>query len=362
MKIALIGDIALFGKYSVKNNPRLPDQLQELSRYLSGFDYVIGNLEIPFSVRKKPYGAKSAFLCSDPENIDILTLLNISAVSLANNHMFDFGREGLETTIRLLDEKGIRWFGINGKDFKIEKEGNRISVNGFCCYSSNPQGLSSRLGKRGLNAIRGHEVEQLIEENHKNGWLNIISVHSGTEHVSGPSLEQIRLSRKLAEKASYVWHGHHPHVVQGIDEYRDSIIAHSLGNFLFSDFHGDRLCPPLQLTEENRTGMIVELDIEKNRIKEYGIKFIRMGEAGNISIREDDDLKERYSEILSRAHSEPENYRLERTRQREEYLRGRREMRDLKWVIRHLRPRYVRLILDYRKNRKKYHKAIRRHI
>ena len=94
MRIALLGDIALFGRLSYKNSKDLNYYFEDVASFLGTMDYVVGNLETPFSVKKKTSGAKSAYICSDIENIKILKSLHIKAVSLANNHMFDFGKEG----------------------------------------------------------------------------------------------------------------------------------------------------------------------------------------------------------------------------------------------------------------------------
>lgn len=362
MKIALLGDIALFGDFSVKYNPDLFDRLKVLSDYLSGFDYVIGNLETPFSKKKKRGGAKSAYIYSDPENIEILKFLHVTAVSLANNHMYDFGQEGVDTTIELLEKHNIRWFGTDGKDYRIDDGGNRIAVNGFCCYSSNPLKLSSRFGKKGLNAIRHPEIEELMVRNHEEGWLNIVSVHSGLEHVSTPSIDQVRLSRKLAHRVPYIWHGHHPHVVQGVDYYNGSVIAHSLGNFIFSEHKGDRLCPKLELSQENRIGMILEIDIENNVISNRKTTFTKNEGSDGVRLLNDDRLNEKYDVLLSRVFENPEKYEADRRTQRAVYINQRKEMRDFKWFMKRMRPRYFRLLVDYRRNSKKYNKAIRNHL
>lgn len=70
MKIALLGDIALFGRMSMTENEELHDYFLDISDYLSCFDYVVGNLETPFSIAKKTNGAKSAFICSNPVSND----------------------------------------------------------------------------------------------------------------------------------------------------------------------------------------------------------------------------------------------------------------------------------------------------
>lgn len=362
MRIALLGDIAMFGNFSVNSNPNLIEGLREISDYLSGFDHVIGNLETPFTAKRKPHGAKSAYLGSDPANVEVLKALHVSAVNLANNHMADFGHEGIATTKRLLDENGIPWFGLDGKDYILEDGDSKIAFNGFCCHSTNPIKLSSRMGRKGVNRLNYPEMLNLLKSNSSKGRLNIFAVHSGIEHVSSPSLEQIRLARKLAEDAPYVWYGHHPHVVQGIDLYNGAVIAHSLGNFSSSEYEGDNLCPKIELTEDNRIGLILELKIENNKIKEYKAVFTRLNENGSISLLKDEGLAEKYSEMLKEAFSHPESYEKKRREQRSLYLARRREMRNLSWVMRRLRPRYFRLYIDYRNNARHFHQNVKKHL
>ena len=79
MKIALLGDMAFFGRMSVNENPQAEEYFSEVADYLQGFDYVVGNLETPFSEKKKTSGAKSAYICADVENVRTLKQLHVNA-------------------------------------------------------------------------------------------------------------------------------------------------------------------------------------------------------------------------------------------------------------------------------------------
>ena len=264
MKIALLGDIALFGHCSTK------DFFKEIGEYLSTFDYVVGNLETPFSLKKKTNGSKSAYICADPSSVGILKALHLNAVTLANNHMFDYGIEGYELTKRLLDEGGITWFGTEGKALRLEKAGNKIVFSGYCCYSSNPLCCVPN-GAYGVNAYNVTTVRNILRENDADGYLNIVAVHAGIEHVNYPSMDHIRAARLLAETCPYVYYGHHPHVIQGVEEYKGALIAHSLGNFCFDEVYADATdsIPLVVLTKNNRMGVILELTIENNKVVEW---------------------------------------------------------------------------------------------
>lgn len=200
----------------------------------------------------------------------MLNILGIDAVTIANNHMFDYGSEGYETTKKLLEETGIEWFGAEGKELRVVNNGNKIAFLGYCCYSSNPLNCVDA-GGYGVNAYNIETVRHRLKVNDADGYLNIVAVHAGIEHVNYPSIDHIMAARLLAEECPYVYYGHHPHVIQGIEEYKGSLIAHSLGNFCFDDVYTSATDskPLVELTENNRTGMILELTIENNKVVDW---------------------------------------------------------------------------------------------
>lgn len=362
MKIALLGDIGLLEEYSLAHNKMLPSKLKRIADYLSTFDLVVGNLESPLSIKKKTWGAKSSYVCTDIENIKVLKLLHINALTLANNHIYDFGKEGLETTKKLLKEVGIEWFGVDGKDYKVERDGNKLAFNGFCCYSTNPLRLSKKRGQNGINTFNIPDVKDILVENARKGWLNILAIHSGIEHVNMPGIDQIKVSRLFGDTADYIWHGHHPHVVQGIEQYKNSLIAHSLGNFCFAGNRTDKNRPVVELSENNRIGMILEIEIENNKLKSFTPTLIHIGEDGSIELMTDSTSVERYSEMLKDALPNQEEYKRKRKLQRSEYLEGRKNMRNLSWYLKRLRYRYIKLMLTNRRNHKKYLACVHNHL
>lgn len=356
MRIALLGDIALFGCFSINKNKDLSSNLKEIGKYLEGFDLVVGNLESPFSTQKKTYGAKSAYVCSDVENIGVLKWLNVNIVNLANNHMFDYGKEGYETTKKLLSEAGIQFFGTEGKTIDVDLNDNHLRFSGYCCYSTNPLMISEEQGGYGVNKYNVADVKDLMKTADDQGYLNIIAAHVGLEHVNYPSLDHVRAARQLADDCPYVYYGHHPHVVQGVEEYKGSLIAHSLGNFCFDDVYtsASKDEPLVRLSDQNRTGMILELTIENNLIKDWKEQLIHIGNDGCISlINSYDDLIKPYNEGLKACESNPE-YEVARKGVINARLSERRSKRNIVWVLKRLRPRYIKLILDMRRNSKLY--------
>ncbi len=166
MRIALLGDTAFFGKFSVDNSPDIYSYFNEVRNLLKEFDYVVANLETPFIKGQKTFGNKSAYLGSSLINIELLKYIGINIVNLANNHIFDYGHGGFRLTKETLEENDIAYFGVEGKKVKIELDGNRIVFSGYCCFSTNPVGI----GGNGINGLIYSEVKSSIINCHKEGY------------------------------------------------------------------------------------------------------------------------------------------------------------------------------------------------
>ena len=362
MRLALLGDIALYGVFSIKERIEAIHKLSDIVSYLSDFDYVVGNLETPFSLNKKTKGAKSAYLCSDIQNVEILKLLGINAVSLANNHMFDYGHEGYETTKKVLTEASIDFFGAEGKELYVEFEDNRLAFSGFCCYSTNPLQCVN-CGEYGVNAYDIEKVKDVIERNHRDGFMNIVAVHAGIEHVNYPSIDHIRAARLLAGVCPYIYYGHHPHVVQGVEVYKNSLIAHSLGNFCFDDvYNGISNTPLVSLSENNRTGMILDLTIQQNKIVDWKEQLIYIQEDGVIRLIEDEKTLLEYNCHLEKCEKNVDEYLLLRERIIGNRIAERKKGRDSRWYLTRLKPRYARLLWNIHQNVKLYNKCVKTQI
>lgn len=357
MKIALLGDIALFGSCTTF------EYFNEISNYLTGFDYVVGNLETPFSDKKKTNGAKSAYICAEPSSVTILKFLHIDSVTLANNHMFDYGKEGYELTKALLEDNGIEWFGTEGKELLVEKDGNRIALLGFCCYSSNPLQCVKN-GKYGVNAYNLDTVQKRLKVNNEKGFFNIIAVHAGIEHVNYPSIDHVRSARMLADICPYVYYGHHPHVIQGAEVYKGSLIAHSLGNFCFDNVYADASAdkPLVELTENNRKGVILELTIENNKVESWKEQVICIPKDGCIRLINDSIQLNTYNEKLRHCMDNSLEYEAERFQIINSRLAERKAQRNIQWFVKRFRPRYLRLMFDMRKNKKLYNENVKKYV
>ena len=329
MKIALLGDVAFFGKYCLKSNPNVYDYFNDLKIYLSQFDLIVANLEAAFIEQENSIanGHKSAYVSSHPINIDLLKFLGINIVNLANNHILDYGAEGFNKTVKLLDDNDINWFGVNSKKLKLEFS-EKIAFHGYCAFNTNPLGAKNNSG---VNALIGEVVEKELKESASDGFYNILSIHSGVEHVNFPSMEDINLARYFSTIVPYTYYGHHPHVAQGVERINDSIIAYSLGNLCFDDVYDPKGNLIVEQSENNKSSFILTLDINNGEVSEYGIVNFKNKQEKCVLLNSDDCCKvKEYSDALSMQKSKYDAMRNEKITS---ILKVRNSHRDLKWLL-----------------------------
>lgn len=360
MKIAFLGDLAFFGKFSLQNNDSLYDYFKDISLYLAKFDLVVGNLETPFVTKAKSYGAKSAFIKSEPINVDLLKYLNINIVTIANNHTFDFGVEGFKETLQILSSNNIKYFGNEDTPLVIEKNGECIRFQGYCCYSSNPLGIKGKFDDIGINKLSYNSIEKFIKAG-KDNELNIAAIHCGQEHINYPNYDHVKLSRQLSEVGPYVYYGHHPHVAQGVEKLNDSLIAHSLGNFCFDDVYTPKSDRPLiKLSENNKESFILEIETENSMLMSHKTTSIYMGENRmHINDEKTSSIDEKllvYSDYLKKSE---DIFTKERSELLGQYIKERKDLRNFKWYLKRLNLNSFFQLRNAYQNNKKYVKYVR---
>lgn len=348
MKIALLGDIALFGKYSIINDFKYEEYFSDVKKILSKCDYVIGNLEAPFTFSNIKKGNKSVYIKSEIENINIINYLGIHALSLANNHIYDYGKIGVKHTIEILNKNNISWFGVNNKSHQINIKGVSLSIYGYCSYNTNPSYSSflNRFTNNGLNILRYKTLEHISDKKNKEG-INIISIHSGIENISIPSIEDLKFSRHLANKMDYIYYGHHPHVLQGNQQYKNSLFCYSLGNFCFDDIIDHRTNTPLVIqNDRNKSSVITIINIKDNKIDNYeNINIYPSKEKLHCFTKEKNSNVLNLDKLLSFTLEEMNEIRNKEIKLN---VDNRNSKRNIQWVISRLRPSTgLRIINNY---------------
>jgi poly-gamma-glutamate synthesis protein (capsule biosynthesis protein) len=261
----------LISYYSVKeNNPFLNS------------DIVFCNLEAPLIFT---HGSIKLPFEGNPDVIDLMKILNVSVVSIANNHMLDHGQEGFVRTNSLLKENGFLKIGSSEKGISeigsIECRNKKLVFAAFNDINDHPEDkLIARLD-RGILFKTLDEIKKLSSD------FIIYSLHWGNEYVTWPSPSQVGLAHELIDSGVNIIVGHHPHVVQPIEKYNGGIILYSLGNFIFDMFWSSGV----------RNGMYVDLLLNGDKSIDYQVNPYRI----KSDFTQDYSKRDRILSILSGA-------------------------------------------------------------
>lgn len=185
-------------------------------------DYTIVNLETTFtdSTVKRDKGNGVAYHFKGPkEYVNILTSSSIEGVTVANNHIYDYGETGFNDTINILKENNVDYFG---EGYKVLKDINGIKF-GFLGYQ----------GWYDSEELRNN-IKKDIDELRNNGAVVIIPYfHWGVESSFYPIDSQISLGRYTIDCGADMVLGSHAHVIETLENYKGKLIAYGLGNFSF---------------------------------------------------------------------------------------------------------------------------------
>ena len=189
--------------------------------------------------------------------------------------------------------------------------------------------------------------------NHEKGYFNIVSFHGGQEHINYPNYDHILMARQFASVCPYFLYGHHPHVLQGIEDVNGSLVAYSLGNLLFDDVYTSKSTKPLiKQSEKNKQSVVLSVEFSQNNIKNYCLSGIFADEKKyEVNISEIAGLVQDYSEWLNIS---PETYKKDREKLWNEYLLSRKQNRDSSWYLKRANLNSLLMILQARKNYKQY--------
>ncbi len=257
LRLSFVGDVMLARRYEpLIETLGVEGVFALIQPYLAGADVRVANLECPLTDRGTRHPTKPIVFRGKPEYVEGLRYAGFDVVSLANNHIIDYGLEGLQQTQRVLDSAGIRYGGAGANSYEaslpvfVVKSGVNI---GFLAYSDrtgqydNYQPyLNAGYNKPGFALLDSFRVFADIRRVREVSDRVVVQLHSGEEYqpVPGddewyqpaavvPGQNQVALRRRLIDAGADLVVCHHPHILQGFEVYQGRLIAHSLGNFAF---------------------------------------------------------------------------------------------------------------------------------
>lgn len=259
MNVIIAGD--LFISESFKNRQLIDPSVEDL--FVSA-DYRVVNLEAPITNKDDP---KNKILKTGPHlhssedtAIPYLKQLHIDMVTLANNHILDYGEQGLIDTFHALKKNNIDRVGAGNnlieasQPFTIEKKGLKIAILNFCEH----EWSIAEKNKAGANLLDIIDNVKQIQTAKATHDKVICIIHGGHEYYNLPSPRIQKQYRFYADNGADAIVGHHTHCIGGYENYKGVPIYYSLGNFLFTL---NAVIPDWY------TGLILEIEWEKDELK-----------------------------------------------------------------------------------------------
>jgi poly-gamma-glutamate synthesis protein (capsule biosynthesis protein) len=238
ISLSFVGDIMLAGSATAtlqRHGYNYP--FAATAAELQRSDLVVGNLEAPLTAKGREFRDKRFRFRASPAAATALKRAGFSVMTLANNHMMDFGAEGLSDTISHLGRNGIAHAGA-GSTIADARRGAVVTVKGktvaFLAYSlTQPIEFFAAAGRPGTAPGYAAYYTDDIRRARGNADYVIVSFHWGQERATKPSPNQIETAHRAVDAGADIIIGHHPHVLQAIEIYRGKPIFYSLGNFSF---------------------------------------------------------------------------------------------------------------------------------
>jgi poly-gamma-glutamate synthesis protein (capsule biosynthesis protein) len=214
-----------------------------------------------------------------PDLVKQLKDYNISTFNLANNHFTDQGARGIIETRENLSRMGLNYFGC--QDGKV----------GDCSYQI-LEIKNEKIGLIGFSMVYGKLDEELVKEIvsqvASSSDYVIVNIHWGKEYEHEINITQNRTAHFLVDSGADIVIGHHPHIVQGLEIYKDKPIFYSLGNFIFDQY----------FSYDTQEGLAVAIEPDKDLVNIDLIPFIsRLSQVEIMDIKAKEKFFKRFLDI-----------------------------------------------------------------
>jgi len=268
VEILLVGDLMLSRNVkSVVNKYGNGDYrylFANIKETLSSADVVFGNLEGPISNIGEDGGKKYSFRFS-PTATPAVKDAGFDVMSLANNHALDWGREALCDSAQRLLNVGITPVGAGcnevqaNQPFFKEVNGNLLA---FLAFTEFEIWGAAGVDKPGLSKWDVDYIADKVSmlKNFSDVDVIFVSLHWGDEYQTRSSEKQQTLGQALIDAGADVIIGHHPHVAQEIERYKDGRIIYSLGNFIFDQNFSQETMKGLMARVVVKNGGVLDIE------------------------------------------------------------------------------------------------------
>ena len=281
----------------------------ELYEDLKASNLSIVNLEGPIVSSGNPSPKTGPVISMKPLVMEALLDANINLVTLANNHIMDFGIEGFKETLTRLDQSNLNFVGAGlsktakREPFITQIKSKTIAIINVCEH----EWISDSHSESGANGVDVIEDYYQIQALRSTTDFIIVIYHGGNEYHPLPTPEMKKLFRFFVDAGASAVIGHHTHTFSGYERYHDCPIFYSLGNFIFDSNKKSK-------GENWNTGIAIGLNIINDQLdfqiipflqndKEIGIKKLKAQPLQDFEVKQ-----KKYSEIINDDQKLQEEY------------------------------------------------------
>lgn len=241
LTITLVGDM-MFGRFVNKVGERkgYAHLFKNVQPYLNEAHLVTGNFEHPIVTGNPdhyPVADKKIRLYADSAVPSVLKKSGFTSVNLANNHAMDYGAPGLMDTKNTFRKAGLETVGAGRNRYDAQRilyqKINKWKVATLGVTDTYVKGFPVTKSTPGVVTAQPKRMLPLVEKAKKNADLVVVHIHWGVEYDNNIHPRQRDLGRALVDAGADIVVGHHPHVLEPVEFYKDSVILYSLGNFIF---------------------------------------------------------------------------------------------------------------------------------
>jgi len=266
---------------------------ENVREFIESGDIAFGNLETAITSGRDIDTHEMVFR-ADLENARTLSGAGFDILSLANNHTMDFGAKGMKDTIQYLGEENIliSGAGLEPEAYEpvyIEKKGIKFAYLSYASTLFMSESRGAVQDAVGVALMDRKIMKRAVEEAAQNADIVIVSMHAGDEYEHESNEEQREFAHAAIEAGADLVIGHHPHVVQPVEEYMGKYIFYSLGNFIFDQMWSD----------ETRQGLAIKVFFNQESLNRIELMPIIISDFCQPDIIENDGpLKDLGSDIL----------------------------------------------------------------
>ncbi|MBX9955207.1 CapA family protein [Peribacillus simplex] len=246
LTMTMVGDV-MMGRYveEVTEKHGYEYLFRYVKPYFSNSDYVSGNYEhtaLKGEVSNYKGADTPIRLNSNTSGVEAVKDAGFSVVSLANNHMMDYEEQGLLDTIDEFKSTDMHYVGVGSNTVEAKNSidyadvnGVRVATLGFTdVYGKDAVSKNDKAGLLNSNPDLLFEmIGKARDAKQGNADLVVVNMHWGQEYSTSTTDRQKDLAKAIIDAGADIIIGHHPHVLQSFDVYKDGIIFYSLGNFIF---------------------------------------------------------------------------------------------------------------------------------